>query len=254
MAIKTILIDDNEDYLFDLKEHLEVIPDVEIKGVASNYKKAKQLFLQNTPDLVFLDIEMPIRNGFELLTEFRNESCSDFKVIFYTAYDQYIIEALRQSAFDYLVKPSKHEEIVQAIERYKNSVKQPAPIEMVNPFINQNMVALPVHTGLKFIEINTLVHAQFIKTGLFNKPNWICTLNNHQELRLRQNITASNLLSIFGRNHFIQISQSVLVNKTYIGCIEYKTRKCILIPPFNNIDLTISRMQLGQLREQFDRF
>jgi two-component system LytT family response regulator len=121
-SIKTIIIDDNKEYLFSLRENLALFPEVEIIGEATQYKNAKQLLLKTQPDLIFLDIEMPGKNGFELLNEVKTEMKHPFKVVFYTAYDKYIIDALRQSAFDYLVKPVEINELKEVLGRYKSSI------------------------------------------------------------------------------------------------------------------------------------
>jgi two-component system, LytTR family, response regulator len=251
-TIKTVLIDDNKEYLFMLRENLSIFPEIEIVGEATQYHRAKNLLLNLHPDLVFLDIEMPFKNGFELLEEIRKESHTPFKVIFYTAYNQYLIEALRHSAFDYIVKPAQPEEIKKAIERYKIEAKeQPAlPLNAFSPF--NDIISLPVSTGLKFADRNRIVYAQTIKEKVIEKACWEINLNNFEKIRLRKGVTASYIQNILGAQIFVCTSQSTFVNKNYISMIEYKTRKCILIPPFDTIEIPVSRLQINDLRGRFD--
>jgi two-component system LytT family response regulator len=250
-SIKTIIIDDNKEYLFSLRENLALFPEVEIIGEATQYKNAKQLLLKTQPDLIFLDIEMPGKNGFELLNEVKTEMKHPFKVVFYTAYDKYIIDALRQSAFDYLVKPVEINELKEVLGRYKSSILQTATVDTVpapDPFTF--MVYLPVNTGIRFINRRNIVYFHRFKDNLIGKPSWEVLLNNSERIKLRQNISAEQILDLVGPQIFIKLNKSVLINRNYISLIEYKSRICRLIPPFDEPRLTISRQQLAELRLQ----
>lgn len=252
-SIKTIIIDDNKEFLFALRENLSLIPYIEIVGEATHYQKAKQLLLNRQADLIFLDIEMPCRNGFELLDEVRDSVKKPFKVIFYTAYDKYMIDALRKSAFDFLVKPAQMEEVKGVIDRYRK-LDQEKPIALT-PFQSSpiaGMVALPVAVGLKFVDRNQIILLQCTKDGLLERPIWEALLNSGERIKLRQNLSANQLADLTGNQLFIKLNKSTLVNKNFIGLIEYKTRICKLIPPYDAIDLTISRQQLSELRDQLD--
>jgi two-component system, LytTR family, response regulator len=251
-SIKTVIIDDNKDYLIALRKNLLQIVEIDIIGEASNYLQAKNLLTSLHPDLVFLDIEMPVKNGFELLEELRQESRLNFKVIFYTAYDQYMIDALRQSAFDFILKPAQPDELQNTIERYKDSLNERQAYK-ANSFLPFNdIVSVPVPVGLRFVDRNQIVYARTAKEKIVKKASWELRLNNFDKIRLRNGITSGNIQNLLGSNLFIPISQSIFVNKNYISIIEYKTRRCILIPPFDDLELPISRLQINDLRNRFD--
>ena len=117
---KVIIIDDEKAAIETLRRDLEVQTDLEIKGTAGNGAKGKKLIMDIHPDLLFLDIELPDIQGIRLLSEIREQVLWDMKVVFYTAYDKYLLQALRESAFDYLLKPYDIEELNLIIEYLKD--------------------------------------------------------------------------------------------------------------------------------------
>ena len=102
---KVVIIDDDYTATEDLKKGLAVYSDMLIKGTAVNGAKGRKMIMEQRPDLLFLDIELPDMLGIRLLSDMRDEVVWDMKVVFYTAYDKYLLQALRESAFDYLLKP-----------------------------------------------------------------------------------------------------------------------------------------------------
>ncbi len=120
--MKVILVDDervaNESLELIIHEYLQ---DVEIVGTACSANEARKLITFSKPDLVFLDIEMPGEDGFELLKSLKS---INFNIIFITAYNQYAIKAFKFSAIDYLLKPVKIPELISAINRVKEVMGQ----------------------------------------------------------------------------------------------------------------------------------
>lgn len=251
--IRTVIIDDDKNSIFSLQEHLLFFPEIDLLGTASQYAKAK-LLLQCQPDLVFLDIEMPCKNGFDLLHEARKNGCNNMSVIFYTAYDRYLIQALRESAFDYILKPVDRNELKDAIERYKRAEKlkqdETQPLYHGLPGITE-MVALPTGTGIRFVDKNCIVLFQFQTESYHEKPAWVALLNDFSKVKL-PGTTAKEITAIMGEERFVTINPSVIANLIYLATIEFKTRDCILLPPYDNIKLTVSRAQLSSLRYKFD--
>jgi two-component system LytT family response regulator len=252
--IKTVIIDDDKNFIFDLKEHLLLYPEVDLLGYASHYKQAKSLLLNEHPDLVFLDVEMPVKNGFELLNEVRELAEKPFNVIFYTAYDTYMIQALRESALDYILKPVKSEELKDAIERFKRkeqTTQTPDP-NYQNILGFPEMISLPTSTGMKFVDKKNIVMFQSSKESLLDRQCWEALLNDMSHIKLRKGITSNEIQNLLGSARCIKINQSTIVNLNYLSVIEFKTRECFLVPPFNNIPLIVSRNNLVELREKFD--
>src|ERR1700733_8589510 len=101
--VRSILVDDEPGNIITLTELLKsYCPGIEVIGKAENIKQAEQLIRKENPDLVFLDIEMPYGNAFDLLEKLRPV---EFQVIFVTAFDNYAITAFKYAAVDYILKP-----------------------------------------------------------------------------------------------------------------------------------------------------
>src|SRR5678809_1415578 len=113
--IKAIIIDDEVHCVDTLSILLaDYCPEVEVVEKCMSAKKGLEAIERLKPELVFLDIEMPIMNGFELLEQFKQ---IPFSVIFTTSYDQYAIKAIHFSALDYLLKPVDPKELIKAVKK-----------------------------------------------------------------------------------------------------------------------------------------
>ncbi len=163
--IKAILIDDETHCLETLSLLLaEFCPDVQILEHCRFAKKGLEAIERLKPDLVFLDIEMPVMNGFELLEQL---STIPFHVIFITSYDQYAIKAIRFSALDYLLKPIDSQELAAAVKR----IQQVGYLPMVDQFqmlLKQihgktsgfNKIAIPTTDGFELIPSEQVIYCE----------------------------------------------------------------------------------------------
>lgn len=113
--LKVLIIDDERNAREEIKLLLKSYPDIEIAGEAKNADDAKEQIDIKKPDLLFLDIQMPEKTGFDLLESLDNVP----QVIFTTAYDQYAVKAFEVSAIDYLMKPIREERFAKAMEQLK---------------------------------------------------------------------------------------------------------------------------------------
>lgn len=116
--MRTIIVDDERLARNELKRLLEIHPKIEIVGEAANADEALELIDQLQPELLFLDIQMPGKNGFELLSSIEGKTP---EVIFTTAYDEYAIKAFEFNALDYLLKPIEAERLGDAINRIEEN-------------------------------------------------------------------------------------------------------------------------------------
>ncbi|NQU87375.1 MAG: response regulator, partial [Mariniphaga sp.] len=122
MQIKTIIVDDEKNGRENLAGILKsYCPEVILTGEADSVEKAIPLIQTENPDLVFLDIEMPAANGFQLLEEFQDFK---FEVIFVTAYDNYAIQAIRFSAADYILKPIHINDLQKAVDKVSVRIRK----------------------------------------------------------------------------------------------------------------------------------
>lgn len=116
--IKVVLVDDETRALNRMKILLENFSEVEILAQFDDSTESVPYILKNEPDLVFLDVEMPGKTGLEVAEEI-NKNFLDTRFIFCTAHDHYAIKAIKNYAFDYLLKPVNIDELKKAIERFK---------------------------------------------------------------------------------------------------------------------------------------
>ncbi|HYL36731.1 MAG TPA: LytTR family DNA-binding domain-containing protein [Bryobacteraceae bacterium] len=126
--IRTVVVDDEVPARDRLLELLEKQPDVELAGVARNGEEAVQLILSESPDLVFLDVQMPGLDGFGVLREVTPQ-CTP-PTIFVTAYDKYAIQAFEAHALDYLLKPFSDERFEDALQRARDHIRTRAAGEL----------------------------------------------------------------------------------------------------------------------------
>lgn len=115
--IKTIIIDDEPLARRGLMVRLQPFDNVQVIGEANNGEQAITMIRQHKPDLVFLDIQMPLMNGFEVLTALQKLDIDIPNIVFVTAYDQYAIKAFEVHALDYLLKPVEDSRLEDAIEK-----------------------------------------------------------------------------------------------------------------------------------------
>ena len=136
-------------------------PEVKVLDICYSAKKAQRSLEEKKPDILFLDIEMPFMNGFELLEKL---PAIDFKLIFTTSYDQYAIKAIRFSALDYLLKPIDREDLQKSVQKVLAHLTHPLPqqIEILlqklnNPTLRILKVAIPTMEGLRMVSIDSII-------------------------------------------------------------------------------------------------
>src|ERR1700687_3140529 len=122
-VMKTLIVDDEPIARRVLREELEAVPEVEIVGEAENGKQALQKIAELKPDLVFLDLQMPVMGGFEVVRKLGGGHLP--VVVIVTAFDQHAIEAFDAGAVDYLLKPVGEERLRKAVERARRLHKNP---------------------------------------------------------------------------------------------------------------------------------
>ncbi len=121
--MKALLIDDERLARAELRRLLQAHPEIEIVGEAAHAAQAEEKIRILRPDLIFLDVQMPGRTGFELLAELSDSP----RIIFTTAYDQYALKAFDFGAIDYLLKPIEPARLARALARLDSAVETPEP-------------------------------------------------------------------------------------------------------------------------------
>lgn len=160
--IKALLIDDEKHCIFTLEYILDTFENIEVVATTQDSTTAKALIEKYQPDIVFLDIEMPKMNGFDVINQFES---IPFKVVFTTAYDQYAIKALKINALDYLLKPIDEDDILQVIEKYqkddlKISKQQVSHLQQFTNGKMQDTIAISTQDGLLFVKIDDMMYLE----------------------------------------------------------------------------------------------
>jgi len=215
MKIKGVIIDDEVNNVENLCLLLNsYCPDVEIIATASSADEGKEILQKFKPDLVFLDIQMPGKNAFEMLKEL-NEF--DFEVIFVTAYDKFALQAMKFSAVDYLLKPINTEELQSSVLRAQKRHQLKLQNNQLENLIN--MIRSQQNKEEHRIGLTTMKETRFVKTSQIVRCE---SSNNYTSFYLEdgEHILVSKpiyeyeeLLSEYG---FIRCHQSHIINETFV--------------------------------------
>src|SRR6185436_10954351 len=162
IMIKAVIVDDEPFCCSSLVILLERhCPEVKVAGICHSGEDALVVIPEQQPQIVFLDIEMPGMNGFEMLEKLPT---INFEIIFTTSYDQYAIKAIRFSALDYLLKPIDREELQNAVQKVIHRSHYPLPQQLEillqkihQPISSAQKIALPSMEGLQMIDVNSII-------------------------------------------------------------------------------------------------
>jgi two-component system LytT family response regulator len=250
MSYTTVIVDDELVCIANLCCSLREIKDVEVVGTENTPELGGILILEKRPDLLFLDVEMPRMSGLELLQSIQHKIDWPLHVVFYTAYDKYLLGALRASAFDYLLKPFQQEELTTVMNRYFNHVKQEhrqaeldQQLSKILPPNKAFMVATV--TGFQLLKADQIGYFEYQK----QTKCWNVNLADGRSFDLKRTTTAEDILRF--SDFFLQISHYQVVNISYLSGIN--DRECMLYPPFDQqVQLKISRKFLKELQQKMN--
>jgi two-component system LytT family response regulator len=215
--IKAIIIDDEQHCVKALLNDLQKnCPSVEVLDSCYSAKEGIMSIKKNHPDLVFLDVEMPWMNGFEMLEVLADVN---FSIIFATAHDEFAAKAFRISAVDYLLKPIDAHDLKEAVKKAEQKLQQPGNIHIENLLRNikipsaQQKIALPYREGYEFVEVSHIIYCQaegaYTKVFLDNRKYILVskTLGDIEELLpvdLFQRIHHSTVVNLGFITHFVR--------------------------------------------------
>lgn len=211
--LKAILIDDELPSLQNLQQKLEEFcPDIQIIATAQKPEEAIRLIESHQPDVIFLDIEMPRMNGFKMLEEIKEKN---FDVVFITAYNHYAIDAIRISAFDYLVKPVAVKDLQNSVNRLINSHRRQIPEKLdvlrqnlSNSRTQNDKITIATNEGVDFYEIRQIIRIE--------------SSSNYSKIHFKDGkvLLVTKLLKdfeeILAPYRFYRIHNSHLINLSYI--------------------------------------
>ena len=242
--IKVLVIDDEALARELVKKYLDGIPDVEVLGECENGFEALKMIQELQPDLLFLDIQMPKIDGFELLEVLDPKP----EIIFTTAFDQYAIRAFEMNAADYLLKPFSRKRFIQALDKARERIggtpslltqlqnhldDGPKTLERVITRLGSKITVIPVEK-IWYIEAAddyVMIHSE---------------LGKHLKERTMKYFEAH-----LPADRFIRIHRSYIVNISSIKSLELYSKDAYLAILHNGDKLKVSAEGYKRLREKF---
>lgn len=240
-----VLIDDEKNALEVLQLQLNrFCVDVNIVAAANGGIKGIEAIKKYKPDLVFLDIEMPHKNGFDVLNETKEYN---YKVVFTTAYDQFAIKAFKFSAIDYLLKPIDITELQQAVEKAKQSSnssldeKMKLFFQQYQPQNNKELIALPVGDAMQFFKQDDIIRCESDSNYTY------IFLTSGKKILLAK--TLKEIEEALSGLSFFRIHQSHLVNMNHVSKFSKSEGSYVVMT--DGSTLNISRNRKDLFMEQF---
>ncbi len=243
---KALIVDDEELARKLLREMLSTHPEIEIVAECANGMEAVKAAAERSPDLLFLDVQMPKLTGFDVL---ELVDASKFSVIFVTAYDQYAMKAFEVHALDYLLKPFSRERFETALERAKTQSPdkraEPASLAASARPAGQYLERIVVRDGTKvtLIPVNKLDYAEAL-------DDYVSLATEGKKLLKQQ--TISGLEAALDPALFVRIHRSYLVNIERVVRIEPYAKDSKVAILSNGVKLPVSRAGFMRLKKLLD--
>ena len=239
--INAIIIDDERHSCDALKMLLgKCCQQVHVAAICYSGEEGIKRITELKPQLVFLDIEMPHMNGFQMLEQL---SALNFEIIFTTSYDQYAITAFKFSALDYLLKPIDREELQKAVEKVSKKISPPVSQQLEillqkihQPAITIQRIALPTMQGLEFVPVDSIIS---------------CSSNNNytefflaDKKKLLVSRTLKEVEDMLADHSFLRVHNSHVVNLNAITRYVKGEGGYLVMTDGSNVDVSRSRKEL----------
>ncbi len=239
--IKALIVEDEEASRLTLANYLrKYCPSITLCGMAENIAEGKKLITEHEPDLVFLDVEMPFGNGFDLLEQLPS---IDFELIFVTAFSTYALKALNMSASYYLLKPIDIDELIVSVEKVSESIQNKSLLQS-GQILKSNLhteeqrlkrIVLPELEGFEVAQLKDILYCQandnltdfYFSDG---RKKTICKTLKHFD-------------EILSDSGFFRIHKSHLINMEHV--VGYKRGKggYVQISNGNELEIAVRRKQ-----------
>jgi two-component system LytT family response regulator len=247
MTLKTLIVDDEPIARKVLREELESIPNIEVVGEADNGAAALEQIQQHRPDLVLLDLQMPLMGGLDVVRNLKRGTHIP-AIVIVTAYDSYAIQAFEAGAIDYLLKPVGPERLAKAVERAKRvtgkeAVEKLARLqEIAEPASGERVRKVVGKVGEEYFLLSTGDISAFQANG---DIVWIIA----QKRRYMATQTLKVLEERLKNTTFHRIHRNALVNIDHIQKMSAITSQRWLITLTNDQEFIASKRQARSVRE-----
>lgn len=248
--IKCVLVDDETNALEMMEWLLKTYcPQVETVALCNTAETGIEAIYRHKPDVVFLDIEMPRMNGFDMLEQIKNLS---FEVVFCTAYDQFAIKAFKYAALNYLLKPVDPDDLKATIQRVEEKKAIPSReqfallLQHINqpPKLTPARIALTTGDGLIFVATGEIIYCK----AESNYTNVILTGGR----KIMVSRVLKELDETLGGADFYRVHSSFLININHVKKFIRGEGGYIVMD--NDDNITISRSRRQEFMELFSKF
>jgi len=239
--LRAIIIDDEPYCCEILAAMLESdCPDVEIVRICNNGPDAIAAIKKYSPNIIFLDVEMPKMNGFEMLERI---PVVNFEIIFTTSYDQYAIKAIRFSALDYLLKPIDREDLQKAVQKVIQRLNYPAPqqLEILLHKLQHSAssiqkIALPTMEGLQMVAVSSIISCA-------SDSNYTSLmLKNKQKVVVSK--TLKEIEEMLEEYSFLRVHHSFLVNLNEVNKYVKGEGGYLIMSDDSTVDVSRSKKEM----------
>jgi two-component system LytT family response regulator len=239
--MKALIVDDEDNARILLNKLLEeTLLFSEVKtaqSVDAAYNELKHF----NPDIIFLDIKMPGKDGFAFIQELP-ENYDAHKIVFVTAFDQFAIKAIKNQAFDYLLKPVNRRELKQCLSRYIENIEDEKPvrstIKATGASERLTRIKVNTRTGTLFINPIDILYCKAegnYTTVCTGKKQHLCSMN------------LGKVAELLPENGFIRVGRSYIINYEYITMLDRKECTILLVREAESVKVKIPRHHLKDL-------
>jgi len=246
-TIKTLVVDDEQEGRDLMTNLLSYIPEIKIISCCENADDALNVISSQLPDLVFLDVQMPVKNGFDLLEDLKNLKITHPEFVFVTAYDKYALKALKFSAFDFLLKPVDLNDLKATINKFKrnhskNNLLSKIDLLFENYSTNKK---IKFNTRIGFITLNPNDIFYCLADGNYTR---VIMTNGEFEI-ITNNI--GQLENLLPSKKFFRINRSHIINTDFMIAVNKKSKLCSIKYENFREELLIASERIKDLENLF---
>jgi two-component system, LytTR family, response regulator len=235
--LKALIVDDELSGRENLKSLIgSYCPEIKVLGTASSAVEAKKKVSDLLPDVVFLDINMPVLDGFDFI---ESVDSSKFMVVFVTAHEEYAIKAIKTKAIDYLLKPINIKELQQAVKRLVDNSNNTSISS-----VHLEKIILPISHGFKVVNADEIIR--------FEADDCYTHVFSTKEKKLTISKTLGEFEDKVSKKYFFRVHKSHLINLNHIN--DYSKLDGGTITMSDSVNIIVSRRKATEFLEKFKEF
>jgi DNA-binding LytR/AlgR family response regulator len=239
--IKAIIVDDEAEARNVLASLLTDFSDIRVIGKENSVDNALPAILKSRPEIVFLDIDMPNKNGFDLIRELGQFEIKP-TIIFVTAFNHFAIDAIKCAAFDYILKPVDIDDLQKCISRYKAEINHKRYTNRIDDLLSclqKEKIRFRTRESLVFIDPDEIIYCEA-------DGNYTNIILDKKGEKQTVTMNLGHMLQILP-NTFHRISRSVVINRVFLKEINRKNKNCRLLAPSGEFFFEMPKHYIKQL-------